>query len=407
MDDTSTINEKEGSNSAEVENQTVHTNPNWLKNINKSRDFHSEIISKCCKRTRDAVENNENIKDIKTWTYTENEIINLTIEYLEHVFGGLGSPKLKDLRIIAVTMTHVYPAMFLGSEDEELSSYGKVRNVGDIDSLAQKLSYRYRDRVGKKRSGSPSIQKDVMPVKKGKQKDYYGVDNKRFLGIKATAATIASVRSINEEEDFESREAIYNEKRSEIQYMFRTSPKNIQNMCRGFFMNHKHLANQFEYLSRTNNLINNVKQNLPRQMDIMERVLKRIDTSVDMMDKLAEIQTECDVDYNGLVIFKFIHLLRLGGNTLDKDGSALVRFVEDGKVSHPGPFIMAVQVDKAFIFELWVEHSKLLVNLDLIEVIASFLHLAFVFGLEYPQDANTVADILQRLVASYGDDSGT
>ena len=46
-------------------------------------------------------------------------------------------------------------------------------------------------------------------------------------------------------------------------------------------------------------------------------------------------------------------------------------------------------------------------NLDLIEVIASFLHLAFVFGLEYPQDANTVADILQRLVASYGDDSGT
>ena len=40
------------------------------------------------------------------------------------------------------------------------------------------------------------------------------------------------------------------------------------------------------------------------------------------------------------------------------------------------------------------------------EAIAGFLHLAFVFGVEYPKCAETVGDILQRQIARYGDDSG-
>ena len=39
----------------------------------------------------------------------------------------------------------------------------------------------------------------------------------------------------------------------------------------------------------------------------------------------------------------------------------------------------------SWIFEVWVDKMKLLSNLSLTQAIASFLHLAFVFHLQYPQ----------------------
>ena len=40
---------------------------------------------------------------------------------------------------------------------------------------------------------------------------------------------------------------------------------------------------------------------------------------------------------------------------------------------------------RAFIFELWVEHSRLLGNLDIVTAIAAFMHLCFVFDIKYPK----------------------
>ena len=50
---------------------------------------------------------------------------------------------------------------------------------------------------------------------------FTGVDNDRFLGRRASPATVAAISKSNEEEDFESREAIYDARRAEIQYQFR------------------------------------------------------------------------------------------------------------------------------------------------------------------------------------------
>ena len=85
-------------------------------------------------------------------------------------------------------------------------------------------------------------------------------------------------------------------------------------------------------------------------------------------------------------------------------------------------YIEAIYFRK-FHFELHVEKEPLLVNLDLPEAIAGYLHLAFVFNLKYPKvfrpllaisnlifhifkECQTLIDILQRLVAKYGDNSG-
>ena len=48
-----------------------------------------------------------------------------------------------------------------------------------------------------------------------------GVDNSRFLGKKKTAPCIGAVSKTNEEHDIEAREAVYEENREQIQYMFR------------------------------------------------------------------------------------------------------------------------------------------------------------------------------------------
>ena len=89
-----------------------------------------------------------------------------------------------------------------------------------------------------------------------------------------------------------------------------------------------------------------------------------------------------------------------------------MRMEDDGPVGHTGPFILAIEVNKydiftlhllfyiafrlsyvyvivnlrkTFVFELWCEQKLLLRNLDMSQAIASFLHLAFVFDLKYPQ----------------------
>ena len=76
---------------------------------------------------------------------------------------------------------------------------------------------------------------------------------------------------------------------------------------------------------------------------------------------------------------------------------------------------------RSFVFEVWVEQVKLLGNLSISESIAAYLHLVFIFDLEYPkviiyksyidlhfaiQEAQTLCDVIQRRFAKYGDESG-
>ena len=53
-----------------------------------------------------------------------------------------------------------------------------------------------------------------------------------------------------------------------------------------------------------------------------------------------------------------------------------------------------------------MEEEKLLGNLSLSAAISSLIHLVFIFDLKYNRDSQTLADILQRKFACYGDDSG-
>ena len=46
------------------------------------------MVARCTKRTRDAVDNNEDIKEIADRRLVMNELINQSVTYLEGVFGS-------------------------------------------------------------------------------------------------------------------------------------------------------------------------------------------------------------------------------------------------------------------------------------------------------------------------------
>jgi len=167
------------------------------------------------------------------------------------------------------------------------------------------------------------------------------------------------------------------------------------------------LANQFKYLSRAEDLTANVKKNLHVQIDYLEMFLRSVDQSLEMRDKLAAVDTTCDVEYQGSRVYKDNHIIRMAAEYFDSNSRALMRLKEDGAADNTSPFILALQVDKAFVFEVWCERSRLLGPMDMFEAIASFLHLAFVFNLKYLKGSQTICDIMQRRVAKYGDGSGT
>lgn len=93
---------------------------------------------------------------------------------------------------------------------------------------------------------------------------------------------MAALARAADEDDFQTREAVYEKKRLEMQYQFksvesfrfnlficsdfRNSPKDISQTCRSFFVDFHHLANHFSYLSRTEDLIANVKKNIQVQI---------------------------------------------------------------------------------------------------------------------------------------------
>ena len=111
---------------------------------------------------------------------------------------------------------------------------------------------------------------------------FTGVDNQRFLGRKVTPASVTAISRTSDEDDEAAREAIYEDRRDEIQYVlrqvicvdvslilldhYRTSPNNIHNILRGFFLSPLHLIKQFEFVTRAKDLTDQVRANLSKQL---------------------------------------------------------------------------------------------------------------------------------------------
>jgi len=173
-------------------------------------------------------------------------------------------------------------------------------------------------------------------------------------------------------------------------------------------MDERHLRLQFQYITNCQPLNSNIEENLRTSLGHLEKYLRDVFKTVEFKSELEKIELVCQLEFAGSTQFKDIFILRKVCEHFDQqtDGSMLVRLScpesmeSDPQSDNPSPHLVAVLVDKTFIFEIWAEAKKLLGNMDLATALAGFFHLCFCFDLKYPKGGETA----KKTVALLGDE---
>jgi len=382
---------------------SVHQNPDWLPRLIKN--FDQEVIFACSTKTKEAVIKNEDIKCEREFKRVKNEILFNLVCKLQEIFGR-GKPGKAAVRDLLVHLVSRYPEMF--SPREETS---EKRGVEKLDLQASKFCDRYREKNRRDNPPSQSQEgEEAPPVKKAKQTIVYGVTmNKWYKKKKVSGQTIAVLHRLENERDYNTREAVFEEHREDLCNEFRESKANISRICKPFFLDPRHLASHFHYMTDTKPLDENIQEHFTKFIGYVEVFMLDVDKSLETKQGLQNAEMVGAIDYSGSSTFKDIHLLRLASEYFDgSTDTPLIRLESDswdGESS--SPHLLAVKVENAIIFELWVDQSKLLGNLTILQGIGAFFHLCFCFDLKYPKGGQTMADLIQRQVCKYGDESGT
>ena len=235
--DQSIVNESNTSSSTTSKEKVVsspHLSPNWLKNLRDN--FYELVISECSKKVRDAVDKNVAFESKKEIREIRLAIIHSTLDQIENVFGGIGKPKLAEMRLIVAEMGSIYPAMFKNGVCQ--NGYG-LGGLKGLDGLAVQMLDMLRGRDGNrnKRKEDESAEESAIPAKKGKRKQIYGgileleietiifhfvgVDNmKWYKRVDPTHVTV-KLSKCTAEMDFLEREHLYEESREELMQQFR------------------------------------------------------------------------------------------------------------------------------------------------------------------------------------------
>ena len=154
----------------EMQTSTVHTNPNWLKDLKKN--FKQEIIFKCSLRTRNAVEEDEYIGNDYEHRKVKAEIIDCIMRQVKSIFGGVGKPTIEQWREVAIQLGFAYPSMF-----RDMGEIEGRRKIDDIKRLGQKLCDTYRERAHREKKKLASNSGEVPEkheIPKRRKKVYGG-----------------------------------------------------------------------------------------------------------------------------------------------------------------------------------------------------------------------------------------
>ena len=160
----------------------------------------------------------------------------------------------------------------------------------------------------------------------------------------------------------------------------RDSELSVIDICKGFFMDPRHLMKQFAYITEHPPLNENVKQNLKTQIGLgiflrvdfecyifksgnLELYLSSVLKTVQYKQQMDDIELTCHTEFNGLMVLKDIHIIvrridiflfvflilkRHACGHFDKGGEGkLLRIEADGEGEvDASPHIFAVLVNK-------------------------------------------------------------
>jgi len=168
--------------------------------------------------------------------------------------------------------------------------------------------------------GSSSVSDDTDEIdephgKKGKRKTIYGLDNDKWYRANNAKPEVAkAISEVNGEPDFDTREEVYNKYREAIIAVFRSSKKGIHQVihqvCDGFFLDYRHMAHQFGYMTGAPPLTQNVKTYLRTFLDNIEMFLRNQVKTVEFQEELVAVEGKCETEGEGSNTMKDIFLLR-------------------------------------------------------------------------------------------------
>ena len=305
---------------------------------NLKDNFKELVVEQCARKVKEAVASDTIFEVASEKREIRLALIHATIDHVHDVFGGVGRPKLNDMRIVANELCFIYPAMF--KYDSGAKGYGLGGKKGS-DGLANQLLDFYRARQGPRcRNDTGETEK----VKKGKRTYQYGVDNDKWYKVVPLGKVEPKLRRLGDV-GFEQREEVYEEFREEIMCHIRDSKKQIKFVVRGFYDDPRHIENMFKYLTKIS-LSQTVEERFVMQMDHLEAYLREMIQTSEFYEFMENLEIRCYTEFEGSDLYKWINLLRRAGDHFDGDGAMFMRLENDGPTSWDGPFILAKQVDR-------------------------------------------------------------
>jgi hypothetical protein len=377
----------------------------FLKNL--ITNFDELVINFLDKSARDAIIQQKEFTDEKEFRRIKAAVESRVLDLLVNQSQLSTTPVVGFFRQVVGVLANRYPYMFL--EDPTVTVQGiKIRQfVGKgtggltgISSLPKALQQKFARMLEsknglfsekkKKRDLPDENSEHQMPKKKRK---VYGITSDKFY-VQGTEEQETFLGEVEYVESVEEREAMFSERRKDVQHRLVTS-KEMFSAVPGFFSSLSHAENHFQWLTGKN-IAKNIQAELPRQFKLLKCVVLNMCSTKEFRLNL-EIAKLKGSEQNGSITPEFVCLLRQLNVEWHKNAGGLLRF--PGEPEDDSPHIFCPDGASSVKFDLQAERKKIYSDLNFSEVLRAFFCVAFIGNMHYPEAGEAVAILLQRKLA--------
>ncbi len=369
-------------------------------------NFDEDVLNFLDKSARDAIIQQKSFTDEK-----EFKRIKLAIEarilYLLNQESQLTKlPSVGFFRQVCGVLANRYPYMFL--EDPKVTVDGitfrqfigkGTGGVTGISSLPKALQQKFAKMLDQKHGVIKQKKRRDLPdgnsahTAPKKKRKVYGVHSDKYY-VSGTEGQMNFLGMLDSLESAEEREELYSENREDVQNIL-SSSTDMFSAVPGFFNTLTHAENHFQWLTGKN-IAQTIEAEVPRQFRLMKSVVQTMCATREFRLNL-EIAKIKGGEQNGSIVPEFVCLLRQLTVEWHKNPGGLLRFPSEPESD--SPHILCPEGVGSIKFDLHVEKKKIFADLNFSEALRAFFSVSFIGNLEYPEQAEAVAILLQRKVA--------
>jgi hypothetical protein len=305
-------------------------------------NFDECVVKYLDKVARDAVENQEEIEDPRTFAHVKRAIEDRILDLLLKHTENRTVPPLDFFKKVVNTLANKYSYMFLTDPTTVLDGM-KIRKfdqrgtggVLGVEHIPKALSQKYRRLIDKMNSGKAlgkrkNQEETEKKPKKARLPRVYGVDQAKFYSGDPLADDLVNVLEtlygVNE------REFEFSRNRPAVQKLL-TNSVDIHSSVPGFFDDVIHLKNQFEWLTNSS-IVDKINDEVPRQFGLLKLVLEDLYPTQEFKLQAEAAKLKCG-DRFGSKIPEYVFLLRELTMVWHSSRSGLIRTPEETAPSSP------------------------------------------------------------------------